>query len=119
MVVSVITDEPVIRNTSLTAIFPAWITPSFVIVSFQMVTSGSPCVRKRLQTTAIISRNTIDFMPLTIKDGGTLERAITNTRNTPASTYPTQLSTTNNDMIKHIVVTSFTLGSSLCITESV
>ena len=99
VVVSVITEEPMIRKTSLTAIMDASAIPSFVICSFQIETTASPGVRNKLNTTAMIRRNTMDFIPRTINFTGTFESFMISTRNSPAITYPTALSTIKREMI--------------------
>ena len=66
VVVSVITEDPTIKNDNRIAIIPAILAPSLVMVSFHSVTSGSPGVRNRLNTTVIIKIKTIARMPFTI-----------------------------------------------------
>jgi hypothetical protein len=90
-----------------------------VIDIFQRVKIALPGVKKRLKTMVISSKKKIVFMPLKMNLGGTLESLIHITKNRVASKYPTKLLTTKRDMIKMKVVASLTLGSSLCITESV
>ena len=118
VVVNVITEDPTIRKDNLMAIITASCSPSLVIVSFQTDTSGSPGVRNKLNITVIIKIKTIAFMPFTINLKGTLDSLIITAKNTAATTYPTQLFTTKREMIKQMVATSFTRGSSLWMTES-
>ena len=84
VVVSVITDEPMIRKISLTAIKAANLIPSLVIFSFQKETTTSPGVKNKLNTAAKIKRNKMDFIPLTINLKGTLESLMIISRNSPA-----------------------------------
>ena len=99
VVVSVIIEEPIIKKTSLTAIMDASAIPSFVICNFQIDNTTSPGVRNRLNTTAMIRRNRMDFIPLTINFTGTFESLMISARNNPAITYPTMLSTIKSEMI--------------------
>ena len=118
MVVSVITEEPTIRNASRIAIKAACFTPSTVRVSFQILISGVPGVRNILKTTVIRSRTMIAFNPFIIKRKGTLEALITTVRKTAATRYIRKERCKNREMMKVIVPTSFTLGSSRWITDS-
>jgi hypothetical protein len=118
VVVSVITDEPIIKKHSLTANSNAVLIPSFVIENFHMVTIGSPGVRNKLNTTVINNKNTIDFIPFTMNLNGTFDSLITLIRNTAATAYPATPLKTKREIINKIVVPSFTLGSNRCITES-
>ena len=85
VVVRVIMEEPIISIVSRTAIVTAVASPSFVIVSFHMVTSASPGVRKRLNTTVINNRNTTALIPFTMNRKGTWDSPITNARNKAAT----------------------------------
>ena len=88
VVVSVITEDPMIRSVSRMAMEIAIFNPSCVIVSFQIVKSGVPGVRKRLNTTVISISMTMVFIPFTMNLNGTFDRRITSPRNRAATRYP-------------------------------
>ena len=88
VVVSVITDDPMISSVRRIAMEMAIFRPSCVMVSFQIVKSGVPCVRNRLNTTVIIISMTIVFIPFTMNLNGTFDSRITIPRNRAAITYP-------------------------------
>ena len=85
VVVNVMTEEPMIKSDSLTAILTAIEMPSLVTVSFQILSTASPGVKNRLNTKVITSRNKIAFMPRTIKRNGTWDSLIENARNRTAT----------------------------------
>ena len=69
-----------IKKLRRTVINAAILRPSFVMVSFHNVTSGSPGVRSRLHITVKSIRNTIAFIPFTMNLKGTFDSLITITR---------------------------------------
>ena len=119
VVVRVMMEEPIISMVSLTAMLTAIRSPSTVMVSFQKETSSVPGVRNRLKNTVISSKNRIARIPFTIYRKGTWERPMTTPKNTTATPYPRKLRNRNREMMKSSVPPSFTLGSSLCTTDSV
>ena len=88
VVVSVITEDPIISSVSRTAREMAIFSPSCVMVSFQIVNNGVPGVKKRLNTTVISMSITMVFIPFTMNLKGTFDRRITNPRKSAAITYP-------------------------------
>ena len=85
VVVNVIIDEPRINNESLSAIISAILMPSTVMVTFQNDTTVVPVVNNKLQTTVIIRRKTMVFMPLTMNLKGTVESLTQIARNKMAT----------------------------------
>lgn len=85
VVVNVIIDEPRINNESLKAIISAILMPSTVMVTFQNDTTVVPVVNNKLQTTVIIRRKTIVFIPLTMNLKGTVESLTQIARNKMAT----------------------------------
>ena len=81
VVVSVISEEPIIRKIRRTDIRHAIATPSRVIVIFQIRTSTSPGVNKMLNTIVIASSTKIDFRPFVINLNGTFDSLIITARN--------------------------------------
>ena len=119
VVVSVITEEPITSITSLTAMFTAVRTPSLVTDSFHSDTSSSPGVRNKLNPTVISIRKRMAFIPFTMNRKGTWESRMTMARKSAATAYPRKWPKTNKETIYRSVPPSFTLGSSLWITDSV
>ena len=117
---SVISDEPMIRNVSLSAINTERLTPSSVIVNTHAFTSTtSPGVQNRFNAAVNISMNIIGLRPFTMNLNGTWDIFTSIAKNNAAIIYPLNLLKQNNDIRYANVPTTFTLGSSLCITESV
>lgn len=85
VVVKVIMEEPIISIVSLIAMVTAIRIPSTVIVIFHTETNAVPGVRNRLNTTVIINRKRIPFIPLTINRKGTWDSRITTAKNTAAT----------------------------------
>ncbi len=81
VVVNVIIDEPRINNESLKAIISAILMPSTVMVTFQNDTTVVPVVNNKLQTTVIIRRKTMVFIPFTMNLKGTVESSTQIARN--------------------------------------
>ena len=98
-------------------IFPAKIRPSSVTRRIPNCHSTSPGVSSTLNSMVMISRTTIAFSPLTIKESGTFDSRIMAIRKADPRIYP-QLSKINRDTIYTMVPINFTLGSSLCRTDS-
>jgi hypothetical protein len=93
--------------------------PSLVNENFQIVKTGSPGVKNKLNTTVINSKNAIAFIPLTMNLNGTFESLITLTKNIAATAYPKTPLNKKSEIININVVASFTLGSNLWIMELV
>ena len=119
VVVKVIREDPMINSTRRMPMEEAIFKPSFVMVSFQSDIRGVPGVKKRLNTTVIISKKIMDFIPFTINRKGTFDNLMQTARKAAATTNPTRFFIKKSDRIKTNVPTSLTLGSSLWITDSV
>ena len=108
------------RNVSLNAMKIERFTPSSVIVNTHALTSTtSPGVQNKFNAAVKISINIMGLSPFTINLNGTWDIFTSIAKNKAAIIYPPNLLKQNNDIRYANVPTTFTLGSSLCITESV
>ena len=117
VVVRVISEEPIIRNTSLTAIAAAIYMPSLVTLIFHIWKSTSPSVRNMLKITLNISSINTAFRPLKINLTGTFEALMHANRNKPAIVYISIFCPKKREIMYISVQNNLTRGSSLWIIE--
>jgi hypothetical protein len=111
VVVSVITDVPIIRRIIRLVISTAFFSPTSLIVKNPNEKMVIPGVKNRLNKPAIISSTTMDLRPFTINENGTWLSLIMPIIDNKTIANNTALSAENNVMIKTRVENSFTLGS--------